>query len=110
MNVSLDESLRKLRTHYVDIFYVHWWDHTASVEEVMNGLHTLILSRKVLYLVRVRLGGNGGEFQGLTSHRALGNIRCAGVGRCARKSVCKGSWQDTIRCLSRGVECDVALI
>ena len=53
MNISLDESLRKLRTHYVDIFYVHQWDFTASVEEVMNGLHNLVVSGKVLYLVRL---------------------------------------------------------
>ena len=53
MNVSLDESLRKLRTHYVDIFYVHQWDFTASVEEVMNGLINLVVSCKVLYLVCV---------------------------------------------------------
>ena len=50
MSLSLDASLRKLRTHYVDILYVHWWDYTTSVEEVMNGLHNLVVSGKVLYL------------------------------------------------------------
>ena len=49
MSLSLDASLRKLRTHYVDILYVHWWDYTTSVEEVMNGLHRLVVSGQVLY-------------------------------------------------------------
>jgi aryl-alcohol dehydrogenase-like predicted oxidoreductase len=52
MRVSVDPSLRKLRTSYIDILYVHWWDYETGVKEVMNSLHTLVLSGKVLYLVR----------------------------------------------------------
>ena len=50
LNISIDASLKKLRTHYVDILYVHWWDYTTSVEEVMNSLHNLVVQGKVLYL------------------------------------------------------------
>jgi aryl-alcohol dehydrogenase-like predicted oxidoreductase len=50
--VSVEASLKKLRTSYIDILYVHWWDYGTSVEEVMDSLHTLIIQRKVLYLVR----------------------------------------------------------
>jgi aryl-alcohol dehydrogenase-like predicted oxidoreductase len=50
MKVSVEASLKKLRTSYIDILYLHWWDWNASVEEVMDGLHQLILSGKVLYL------------------------------------------------------------
>ncbi|EIN08741.1 Aldo/keto reductase [Punctularia strigosozonata HHB-11173 SS5] len=50
MHVSVEASLRKLRTSYIDILYVHWWDWDTSVEEVMDGLHALVLARKVLYL------------------------------------------------------------
>jgi aryl-alcohol dehydrogenase-like predicted oxidoreductase len=53
MYISLEASLKKLRTSYVDIFYVHWWDWVTSITEVMNGLHTLVQQGKVLYLVRV---------------------------------------------------------
>ena len=49
--ISTHESLRKLRTSYIDILYVHWWDYNTSVEEVMNSLHILVLQGKVLYLV-----------------------------------------------------------
>ncbi|KAH9018816.1 NADP-dependent oxidoreductase domain-containing protein [Lactarius deliciosus] len=50
LHISVHESLRKLRTSYIDILYVHWWDYNTSVEEVMNSLHILVLQGKVLYL------------------------------------------------------------
>ncbi|KAM5542826.1 hypothetical protein V8D89_003490 [Ganoderma adspersum] len=50
MHISVEASLKKLRTSYIDILYVHWWDYDTSVEEVMNGLHNLVTSGKVLYL------------------------------------------------------------
>ncbi|KAF9012087.1 arylalcohol dehydrogenase [Hymenopellis radicata] len=50
MHLSVDASLKKLRTTYIDILYVHWWDHETSVEEVMDSLHNLVVSGKVLYL------------------------------------------------------------
>lgn len=52
MHVSVNASLKKLRTSYIDILYVHWWDNDTSVEEVMNALHNLVVQGKVLYLVR----------------------------------------------------------
>ncbi|KAF7376742.1 Aldo/keto reductase [Mycena sanguinolenta] len=50
MHISVDASLKKLRTTYIDILYVHWWDWDTSIEEVMNGLHNLVVRGKVLYL------------------------------------------------------------
>ncbi|KAJ7476893.1 Aldo/keto reductase [Mycena galericulata] len=50
MHISVEASLKKLRTTYIDILYVHWWDWDTGVEEVMNGLHNLIVQGKVLYL------------------------------------------------------------
>lgn len=50
MRISVEDSLKKLRTSYIDILYVHWWDWDTSVEEVMDGLHNLVLNEKVLYL------------------------------------------------------------
>ena len=51
MHLSVDASLKKLRTSYIDLFYVHVWDFETSIEEVMNNLHNLVVSGKVLYLV-----------------------------------------------------------
>lgn len=52
LHISVDASLKKLRTSYIDILYLHFWDYDTSVEEVMDSMHTLILQGKVLYLVR----------------------------------------------------------
>ncbi|KLO07373.1 Aldo/keto reductase [Schizopora paradoxa] len=50
LHVSVEASLKKLRTNYIDLLYVHWWDWETSVEEVMNSLHNLVTQGKVLYL------------------------------------------------------------
>ncbi|KAJ7032824.1 NADP-dependent oxidoreductase domain-containing protein [Mycena alexandri] len=50
MHISVEASLKKLRTTYIDILYLHWWDWDTGVEEVMNGLHNLVVQGKVLYL------------------------------------------------------------
>ena len=50
--LSVEASLKKLRSTYIDILYVHWWDYTTSVEEIVNSLHVLVQQGKVLYLVR----------------------------------------------------------
>ncbi|KAI5899538.1 Aldo/keto reductase [Schizophyllum commune H4-8] len=49
-NLSIDSSLKRLRTHYIDILYVHWWDYRTSIREVMDHLHALVVAGKVLYL------------------------------------------------------------
>jgi len=50
MNLSVEASLNKLQTSYIDILYLHWYDWTSSIEEIMIGLNNLVKSGKVLYL------------------------------------------------------------
>ncbi|KAF8510419.1 Aldo/keto reductase [Hysterangium stoloniferum] len=50
LHISVEASLKKLRTSYIDILYVHWWAYDTSVEEIMNNLHNLVVAGKVLYL------------------------------------------------------------
>ncbi|KAK7062847.1 putative aryl-alcohol dehydrogenase aad14 [Paramarasmius palmivorus] len=50
LHLSVEASLKKLRTSYIDLLYVHWWDWDTSIEEVMDALHVLVLQGKVLYL------------------------------------------------------------
>ena len=50
MFVSVRDSFKKLKTDYIDILYVHWWDMSTSVEEIMRHLHALVMNRQVLYL------------------------------------------------------------
>jgi aryl-alcohol dehydrogenase-like predicted oxidoreductase len=46
---SLDRSLRRLRTDYVDIYWVHIWDRHTPVEETMRALDDAVRAGKVLY-------------------------------------------------------------
>lgn len=50
LNISVNDSLRKLQTDYIDLLYLHWWDYTTSIKEVMDSLHFLVEQGKVLYL------------------------------------------------------------
>ncbi|PGH14047.1 hypothetical protein AJ79_03317 [Helicocarpus griseus UAMH5409] len=50
LHLSLRDSLQKLGTDYIDLLYVHWWDWTTSIEELMDSLHTVVQQGKVLYL------------------------------------------------------------
>src|SRR6202011_4704029 len=46
---SLETSLRRLRTDYIDLYYLHMWDYLTPVDEVMRGLDDLVRSGKILY-------------------------------------------------------------
>ncbi|GFN20257.1 aldo/keto reductase [Aspergillus tubingensis] len=50
IRVSLESSLQKLQTSYIDLFYLHWWDYSVSIPELMHSLNDLVASGKVLYL------------------------------------------------------------
>lgn len=50
MRLGLESSLKKLQTDYIDIFYVHWWDFTTSIPELMINLNAYVDQGKVLYL------------------------------------------------------------
>ncbi|CAH0046902.1 unnamed protein product [Clonostachys solani] len=50
MKHSLELSLKKLQTTYIDLFYLHWWDYSTSIPEVMHALNDLVVSGKVHYL------------------------------------------------------------
>ncbi|KAI4762490.1 putative aryl-alcohol dehydrogenase Aad14 [Aureobasidium sp. EXF-3400] len=50
LHMSVRDSLKKLQTDFIDILYLHWWDHTTSIEEIMDSLHILVEQGKVLYL------------------------------------------------------------
>ncbi|KAK7456651.1 hypothetical protein CaCOL14_010554 [Colletotrichum acutatum] len=50
LHISIRDSLKKLGTDYIDILYLHWWDYTTSIKEIMDSLHILVEQGKVLYL------------------------------------------------------------
>jgi aryl-alcohol dehydrogenase-like predicted oxidoreductase len=47
---SLDASLTRLNTDYVDLLWLHAWDYLTPVEEVMRALDDLVRAGKVLYV------------------------------------------------------------
>jgi aryl-alcohol dehydrogenase-like predicted oxidoreductase len=51
LRLSVAASLKKLRTDYIDLLYLHMWDYETTVQEVMDNLHNLVVAGKVLYLV-----------------------------------------------------------
>jgi aryl-alcohol dehydrogenase-like predicted oxidoreductase len=47
---AVEASLERLRTDYIDLYWVHIWDQITPVEEVMRGLDDLVRQGKVLYV------------------------------------------------------------
>jgi aryl-alcohol dehydrogenase-like predicted oxidoreductase len=46
---SLDASLKRLKTDYIDVYWLHAWDFTTPVEEVMRALDDQVRAGKILY-------------------------------------------------------------
>jgi aryl-alcohol dehydrogenase-like predicted oxidoreductase len=47
---ALDASLDRLGTDYVDLYWLHAWDFTTGVDEVMRALDDMVRAGKVLYV------------------------------------------------------------
>lgn len=47
---SVEESLKRLNTEFIDLLYLHIWDRLTPVEEVMRGLDDLVRQGKVNYI------------------------------------------------------------
>lgn len=47
---SVEGSLTRLNLDYIDLLWLHAWDYTTPIEEVMRSLEDLVRSGKVLYL------------------------------------------------------------
>jgi aryl-alcohol dehydrogenase-like predicted oxidoreductase len=50
MMQAVEASLKRLKTDYIDLYWVHIWDQITPVEEVMRGLDDLVRQGKVLYV------------------------------------------------------------
>ncbi|MDF5721788.1 MAG: aldo/keto reductase [Rhizonema sp. PD37] len=50
MMQSLEGSLKRLGTDYIDLFWLHAWDFTTPIEEVMRSLDDMVRQGKVLYI------------------------------------------------------------
>ncbi len=47
---SIDDSLRRLGTDYVDLYQIHRWDPETSIEETLEALHDVVMAGKARYI------------------------------------------------------------
>jgi aryl-alcohol dehydrogenase-like predicted oxidoreductase len=47
---SVEASLKRLNTEYIDLFWLHAWDFTTPTEEILRGLDDLITQGKIQYI------------------------------------------------------------
>jgi aryl-alcohol dehydrogenase-like predicted oxidoreductase len=47
---QLEESLRRLQTDYVDLYWLHGWDRRAPIEETLRTLDDLVAAGKIRYI------------------------------------------------------------
>ena len=47
---SIDASLRRLKTDYVDLYQIHRWDYNTPIEETMEALHDIVKAGKARYI------------------------------------------------------------
>jgi len=50
MRQALEASLKRLGTDYIDLYWLHAWDFTTQVDEVLRGLDDLVRQGKILYI------------------------------------------------------------
>jgi aryl-alcohol dehydrogenase-like predicted oxidoreductase len=50
LRLSLETSLRRLRTDYLDIYWVHMWDRHTPIEETMRALDDEVRAGRILHV------------------------------------------------------------
>jgi aryl-alcohol dehydrogenase-like predicted oxidoreductase len=50
MMQAVEQSMRRLKTDHIDLYYCHRWDDTTPIEETLRGLDDLIRMGKVCYI------------------------------------------------------------
>ncbi|MFA6981106.1 MAG: aldo/keto reductase [Ignavibacteriaceae bacterium] len=75
---SVEGSLKRLQTEYIDLLYLHAWDFTVGIEEVLRNLQYLVQSGKVLHIAIsdtpawiISQGNAIAEFRGWSSFVAV---------------------------------------
>ena len=47
---AVEDSLKRLNTDYIDLYWLHAWDYRNSIEEVMRALDDLVRQGKILHV------------------------------------------------------------
>ena len=51
---SVEDSLKRMNTDYIDLYYLHMWDFRTPVDEILRAFDDLVRAGKVLYIGFVR--------------------------------------------------------
>jgi aryl-alcohol dehydrogenase-like predicted oxidoreductase len=57
IKAAVEESLRRLQTEYIDIYYAHEDDHGTPLEETLGAFNDLVVSGKVRYIAASQYTG-----------------------------------------------------
>ena len=109
---QLEESLRRLRTDYVDLYWLHNWDRRAPIEETLRALDDLVAAGKIRYVGPLRCPGvgrrAGPDDRPLprldADHRAAARVLAAGA-HAPRESCCRWRKRSASGCC-RGAHCE----
>jgi aryl-alcohol dehydrogenase-like predicted oxidoreductase len=47
---SVEDSLRRLGTDYIDLYYLHMWDYRTPLDEILRAFDDLVRAGKILYI------------------------------------------------------------
>jgi aryl-alcohol dehydrogenase-like predicted oxidoreductase len=50
LTAACEESLRRLQTDYIDLYWMHCWDKITPIEETMRALDDLVTAGKIRYI------------------------------------------------------------
>jgi aryl-alcohol dehydrogenase-like predicted oxidoreductase len=50
LTAACEQSLRRLKTDYIDLYWMHSWDHHTPIDETMRALDDLVRAGKVRYI------------------------------------------------------------
>ncbi|MGA2397048.1 MAG: aldo/keto reductase [Steroidobacteraceae bacterium] len=46
---SVEDSLKRMKTEYIDLYYLHMWDFRTPVDEILRAFDDLVRAGKILY-------------------------------------------------------------
>ncbi len=76
---SVEASLRQLNTDYLDLLYLHVWDFTTPVKEILRGMDDLVRQGKVLYVaISNAPAGQVSRMQAIADLRGWSRLVAAG--------------------------------
>ena len=47
---SVEDSLKRMKTDYIDLYFLHMWDFRTPVDEILRAFDDLVRSGKILYI------------------------------------------------------------